>query len=125
MNAAVIIKIEYRLLENPEFLILDLILYSAKLRQDSQKTGAGTVYTTVVDLSVSKINQENNSIIKSIDHRKAQFRATDANGTIYLLGNDNYPARLVHQKALDGTPGSFGGYRCVITYESPSDDIIQ
>lgn len=125
MNSAVITKIEYRLLENPEFTILDIILYSGKLKQDQAISGAGEKYTTIVDVSVPKINPDNNSIIKSINRRKAQFRVTDANGTVYLLGNDEYPARLVHQKALDGTAGSFGGYKCTITYIIVNDDIVQ
>jgi len=125
MNAAVITKIEYRLLENPDFTILEQILYSGKLKQDPQESGAGTKFITIVDVSVPKLNTNNDSIIKSIDHRKAQFRCTDANGTVYILGNDEYPARLVHQKALDGTAGSFGGYKCTITYKSPHDDIVQ
>lgn len=125
MNAAIITKIEFRLLENPEFSILDHTFFSGTLKQDSQRTRAGMLYITVMDFSVPKIIQESNSIIKSLNNRKAQFRATDANGTIYLLGNDNFPARLLHQKAIDGTPGSFGGYKCVITYRSPFDDIVQ
>ncbi|OFX52334.1 MAG: hypothetical protein A2066_00130 [Bacteroidetes bacterium GWB2_41_8] len=125
MNSAVITKIEYRLLENQDFTILDFILYSGKFKQDPDKSGAGVKYITIVDVSVPKINADSNSIVKSINNRKAQFRITDANGTIYLLGNDEHPARLVHQKALDGTAGSFGGYKCTITYKTVKDDIVQ
>jgi len=115
MNAAVITKIEYRLLENPEFAFLELILYSGKFKEVPKKTGAGKLYTTTVDLAIPKITAENSSLIKSLDDRKAQFRVIDANGTVYLVGSDEYPARLVHESDLDGTPGSFGGYKCKIT----------
>lgn len=118
MNSAVITKFEYRLLENPEFTLMDRILYSGKLKEESQRTGAGLIFTTIVELSISKITAENDAPIKLINNRKAQFRVTDANGTIYLVGDDRYPARLLHQKALDGAPGSFGGYRCTITLKS-------
>jgi len=120
MNSAVITKCEYRLIENPEFTIFDLILYSGKLKEDNQKTAAGILFTTVIELSISKITAGNDVLIKLLNNRKAQFRVTDANGTIYMVGNDNFPARLLHQKALEGAPGSFGGYRCTITQKSPT-----
>jgi hypothetical protein len=121
MNSAVITKIEYRLLENPDFTILAFILYSAKFNEPPfKKTSAGKLYTTTLDLAIPKITSGNDTLIKSIADRKAQFKVTDANGTVYLIGNDQFPARLAHESALDGTPGSFGGYKCKITQFSTS-----
>lgn len=125
MNAAVIVKCEYRLLENPEFSVLGHILYSGKPKEQPQKTNSGLIYTTTLDLSVSKITAENDLLIKAIVNRKVQFRVTDANGTIYLIGNDQFPARLMYDSALDGQPGSFGGYRCTITQKSTTGWILQ
>lgn len=119
MNSAVLIKIEYRLIEDSEFTVLKNIIYSGKLSESIDRSNPGDLHKTKIDFHVSKICTENELVLKLIKNRKAQFRLVDANKVTHMVGDDNYPARLTYQKSLLGTPGSFNGYRCTITCSSP------
>lgn len=119
MNSAVITKIEHRVFPDENFNQLDIIPYSGKLSSPFQKTSAGNgYYNTSVAFSIAKSSASNDAILKNIVNRKAQYRVSDANGVVYLVGNETYPARLTYTRALDGSPGSFNGYQCVITCQS-------
>lgn len=125
MNAAVITKIEYKFIGYLSFNTIPIIPSSGKFKEESIRSSKGLIYTTTVDLSISKIDKENDELIKSINNRKSQFRLTDANGTIIIVGDEEFPARLTPESGIDGTPGSFGGYRCKITCESQTGSKIQ
>ncbi len=119
MNSAVITKIEYRVFPEVNFSAFEIIPYSGKLSEDISETKAGNVYACVVDFNVAKSEQAKDTTLKSVLKRKAQFRVIDANNIVYLVGDENYPARLVYSRGIDGTPGSFNGYKCKINRKSP------
>lgn len=125
MNSAVITKIEYQLPGHEDFIVIDIVPESGKLKQDIKRPGAGNVYTTIADFLIAGISVELDYEIKSINIRKAYFRLTDADDVVYLVGSVDYPARLVAQFDLGGAPGSFKGFRCTITQISPTGYTIQ
>jgi len=119
MNSAVITKIEHRIFPEAEFTPLEIIPHSGKLSSPFKKSSAGnSYYDTAVQFNIAKSELAKDVILKSIVNRKAQYRVTDANGVVYLVGSGTYPARLTYTRAIDGSPGSFNGYRCVITCQS-------
>ena len=119
MNSAVITKIEYRIFPNANFSNLEIIPQSGKLSSPRKKDAGGNAYfETSVPFNMAKSEPVKDDMLKNIVSRKGQFRITDANGFVYLVGNESYPARLNYGKALQGTPGSFNGYQCVITCKS-------
>jgi hypothetical protein len=120
MNAAVITKIEYKMTGEVDFTIIDFIPESAKFNQDSKRTGAGTLYTTTVDFNIAGLSVDADELTKKLNNRKCGFRITDSEDLVYLVGSDQYPARLNAKLAVDGSPGSFRGYRCNITQYSPT-----
>ena len=124
MNSAVIIKIEYRLIENQEFTEIKNILYSGNLSESIDRTKAGNLFKASISFKVAKVSPENELILKPINNRKAQFRLTDGNGFVHLVGDDDYPARLTYQKSQVGSPGGFNGYRCSITCNSPKGSSV-
>lgn len=125
MNSAVITKIEYKLPEQENFTTLDIVPQSGKLKEDPSRTTSGIIYNTVVDFLIAGVSAELNSQIKSIDARKAYFRCTDADNVVYLVGSADYPARIICQVDLGGTPGLFKGYRCSINHISTTGSIIE
>lgn len=125
MNAAVITKIEYKLPGSENFIVLDIVPESGKLKEDPKQANAGIIYTTVVDFLIVGISAELDYEIKSINNRKAYFRITDADNVVYLVGSTDYPARLSAEFDLGGTPGAFKGFRCTITLNSTTGCTIQ
>jgi hypothetical protein len=121
MNSAVITKIEHRIFPEANFVQLEIIPHSGKLSSPFQKNSSGnSYYNTTVTFNIAKSEPAKDAILKNIVSRKGQYRITDANGVVYLVGSETYPARLTYTRAIDGTPGSFNGYRCVITCQSVS-----
>ncbi|WP_299576656.1 hypothetical protein [uncultured Sunxiuqinia sp.] len=119
MNSAVITKIEYQLDGQQDFSEIEIIPHSAKMSEDHARTRAGDLHKTNAQFNIAKVCPETDSILLAVKSRRAQFRITDANGVIHLVGSTSYPARLSYEKGLDGSPGSFNGYRCLITCSSP------
>lgn len=116
MNSAVITKIEYRIFPEANFSALDIIPQSGKLSEPLLTNGGGnSYYDCQVPFTLAKSEAAKDTLLKSIAKRKAQYRLSDANGVVYLVGDESYPARLTYTRNLDGQPGSFNGYRCVIT----------
>ncbi|WP_372772128.1 hypothetical protein [Mangrovibacterium sp.] len=124
MNSAVITKIEVRLIGEESFTELPQIMYSAKLTETVERNRGGLLYQLSCPFNVAKVSAANESQIESLVNRKAQFRLTDGNGVVHLVGSDEYPARLLHQKGLNGTPGSFNGYACKITCTSTNASLV-
>lgn len=125
MNSAVITKIEYRLQGEQNFTAFDIVPLPEKLKEDEKKTRAGMSYETSANFLIAGMSVELRNKIKSIVDRKAYFRITDADDVVYLVGSTDYPARLSAQMALGGAPGSFKGYRCTITQNSPNGCTIE
>lgn len=125
MNSAVIIKIEFKLQTDENFTVLDFIPYSGKISDQVSTTRPGDFYNTTVNFNIAKAGSATDTILKTFKNRKAQFRITDANSAVHLVGNDDWPARLLYQKALDGAAGSFNGYRCTISCQSPTGIVTE
>jgi hypothetical protein len=125
MNSGVIIKIEVRMVGGSTFSEIDFIPESAKMKEEPRREPAGLSFLTTIDFKVAMLSEDNDSVLNAINNRKAEFRITDANDTVYLVGSVNYPARLLYNRSADGTPGSFNGYLCVITQISPEGCTIQ
>ena len=124
MNSAVITKIEYRLIESQEFTELKNILYSGRPTEQVDRTRAGNLHKTSVPFKIAKVSADNDLLLQPILNRKSQFRLTDGNGAVHLVGSDQFPARLTYTKSLEGSPGSFNGYNCTITCLSPEGSVV-
>lgn len=116
MNSGVITKIEYCIFPTVSFTELEIIPYSGKVFEDIKKDDGGNEYSDcTIDFKIAKSETAKDTILKSIVNRKGKYRINDANGVVYVVGDDTYPARLTYTRNLDGQPGSFNGYNCVIT----------
>ena len=120
MNSGVVVKIEYRLIGSLIFADLDVIPYSGNISEVWKKPIPGLIATVAVDFKKENWSPINNTLMKSLLNRKAQYRITDANGTVSLVGTDKNPARLLYGAIVTGTAGSFNGYTCTITWLSPT-----
>lgn len=126
MNSAVITKIEFRIFPDSDFSSFDIIPNSGQLGEQSQKDENGNAFFDCsVNFNIAKSDEQKDNQLKAVANRKAQFRVTDANGFTYMVGDTTYPARLSFTRRLDGTPGAFNGYRCVITCQSIDGCTIQ
>jgi len=120
MNLGVVVKIEYRLIGNLVFADLDVIPYSGSISETWKKPSSGLIATIAVDFKKENWSPANNTLMKSLLNRKAQYRVTDANGTISLVGNDKNPARMLYEAQVVGAAGSFNGFTSTITWLSPT-----
>lgn len=119
MNSGVISKVEYKLSGESSFTDLDIIPYSGKFSDNGEQTNAGMRYSFSGSFKKEEVSIANDAVFESIVWRKATFRVTDAGGTKHLVGDNSYPARLTYSRDIDGTPGSFNGYRCTIRRDAP------
>lgn len=116
MNSAVITKIEFRIFPETEFAEMEVIPHTGKLSSSSKVDSSGNAYyDTSVSFSVAKSESTKDTLLKSMVNRKAQYRISDANGVVYLVGTEATPARLTYTRSIEGTPGSFNGYTCTIS----------
>ena len=120
MNSGVVVKIDYRLIGTVAFTDLDVIPYSGSITETWKKPFAGLIATVAVDFKKENWSPANNTMMKSLLNRKAQYRVTDANGTVSLVGSDKNPARLMFDAQVIGAAGSFNGFNCSITWLSPT-----
>lgn len=120
MNSGVVTKAEYRLIGNDLFTDLDVIPYSGSISESWKKPFAGLIATVAVDFKKENWSPANNALMKSLLNRKAQYRITDANGTVSLVGSDKNPARMMFDAQVAGAAGSFNGFTCSITWLSPT-----
>lgn len=120
INSAVVVKAEYRLIGSDTFIDLDIIPYSGSISETWKKPFAGLIATVAVDFKKENWSPTNNTLMKSLLNRKEQFRVTDANGTVSLVGSDKNPARLMYDAQVAAAAGSFNGFTCSITWLSPS-----
>jgi len=120
MNSGVVVKIEYRLIGNLIFADLDVIPYSGSISEKWKKPFAGLIATVDVDFKKENWSPANNTLMKSLLNRKAQYRVTDANGTVSLVGSDKNPSRMIYEAQVAGAAGSFNGFTCAITWLSPT-----
>lgn len=123
-NSGVVIKVEYMLIGGSSFTDMDIIPHSGKFDDTGERKNAGMVYNFQGAFTKAKISAENDIIMNAIAGRKAQFKITDGNGTVHLIGDSSYPARMVYSRNIGGQPGTFNGYRCTITRQSPTPNTI-
>lgn len=125
MNSAVITKVEYKLPEDLNFSVIDFVPQSGKMNEEPKATGAGTIYTTIIEFNIAGLSVVADELVKRLNNRKAYFKLTDSEGLVYNVGSENFAARFLAKSALDGSPGSFRGYRCFITLNSTSGCIVE
>ena len=125
MNSAVITKAEYKLPGENDFSVLDIVPHSGKITQEPKRTNAGLIYSVKADFLIVGTSSEQSYLLSQLNNRKASFRLTDADGIIYFVGSENYPARMLATLDLGGSPGSFKGHRCLITLNSPERCQVQ
>lgn len=118
MNSGVVIKVEYQLIGQTEYTDLDIIPYSGTISESWTKPFQGLIATTKVDFKKENWSSINDTLMKSLLNRKAQYRITDANGTISIVGTVKKPARMLYLAGIDSAPGSFNGFTCTISWIS-------
>lgn len=119
MNKASVLKFEYRLLSVAEFAELYFTGFTGTIQKETGQTDAGTVHNTVINLKVPEVSSEKTTLFDSLLFQKAQFRVTDGNGCIHLVGDVQYPARMQYRQAVEAHPGSWNGYEITINHKSP------
>ncbi len=120
MNAGVILKVCYNLPGEINFTELDVIPFSGTFTEQSEIKEAGILFSAVANFKIAGILPETDILLKSLLGRRATFKITDANDTVFWVGDALYRARFLFEKRVDGTPGSFNGYQCSITRTAPT-----
>lgn len=120
MNIGIIKKIEYRLLPDGEFAEFSFTGFSGTINKKTNRTNAGTIHETVIGLKIPGISESKTSLLDGILFRKAQYRVTDGNGIVHLVGDNSYPARLEYSQGINGSAGSWNGYTVTINHQAPA-----
>jgi hypothetical protein len=124
MYSVVITKVEYKPITDENFTEMDIVPGSGLLNEETDKTGQGTLHKTTVQFDIANVTAVKDTLMKSLKSRKLEFRLTDSNKLVHLVGDENYFARLKYQKIIDTTPGTFNGYRCNVNCNSPSGSSV-
>jgi hypothetical protein len=119
MSIGIIRKMEYRLLENAEFSEFSFTGFSGTIRKVTQRPNGNVLHTTTISLKAPEITETKTAQLDGLLFRKAQYRVTDGNGRIHLVGDGFYAARLAYEQGINGQPGSWNGYTITITHLSP------
>lgn len=122
MHSVIIKKVEYRVIGEESFNLLDIV--SGMLNEDVQDTDNGPLNKITAPFSIANVTVETDTTLKKLRGRKLQLRLTDTNGLVHLVGDDYYCARLTYEKTIDKTPGSFNGYKCTIKCNTPSGSSV-
>ncbi len=125
MNVGIVTKIEYRIFPNAEFTELSFTGYSGNIVKTTSQPTAGTLHETNVGLKIPGINNNKTSLLDSLLFRKGQYRVTDGNGVVHLIGSDLYPAKLEYTSGINGAAGSWNGYTVTIKHQSPESYELQ
>nr|WP_321357196.1 hypothetical protein [uncultured Draconibacterium sp.] len=120
MNVGIIVKIEYRLLPDGEFAEFSFTGFSGTISKKPAQTDAGIVHETTIGLKIPGVENSKTALLDGLLFRKAQFRVTDGNGVVHLVGDNNYPARLEYTQGINGSAGSWNGYTVTINHQAPS-----
>ena len=118
MNSGVVIKAEYKLMGESDFSDLDIVPYSGTISETWSRPFQGLMAEVKVDFKKENWSVTNNTLMKSLLNRKAQFRITDANGTVSIVGSTRKPARMLYVALVESSPGSFNGFTCSISWLS-------
>ena len=124
MNSAVVTKVEVRLLSAENFVDLDIIPYSGTIKEKWSKSFAGTSALVSVDFKKEKWSLANGSTFKPMLNARCQFKVTDSNGVVYLVGTRDIPARLLYESSIEKNPGSFNGYSLSIDWKTPDGCMV-
>lgn len=119
MNVGIIIKIEGRLLPDGEFFDLEFTGFSGTISKNTLRTNAGTLHETTVEMKIPQIQPVITALLNGLLFRPAQYRISDGNGKTHLVGDNNFPAKLSYVHGIDGSPGSWNGYKVSIHHNSP------
>ena len=119
MSVGIVKKIEYRLLTAVGFTEFSFTGFTGSIRKEISRNNGNVLHSTSISLKVAEITGVKTAQLDGLLYRKAQYRVTDGNGKIHLVGDDNYPARLNYESSIDGQPGSRNGYFINILHQSP------
>lgn len=119
MNSGSIVKFEYRLFSQAEFSEINFTAFTGTISKGTQQTDAGAMHTTKINLKVPEVTSDKTALLDSLLFQKAQYRVTDYNGAVHLVGDASYPARLEYEQAVDAQPGSWNGYTVAVNHISP------
>ena len=122
---AVVVKVENRLIGSEQFTDLDIVPFSGSITESWKKSMAGMLSKVAVDFRKEKWSAEFDATAKVLLNKRCQFRITDGNGVVRLVGTDEIPARLLYDAKLGASAGSFNGYDCSIEWLSPAGCAIQ
>lgn len=117
MNTSVIVKIEYKFKESESWTEMAFTAYSASMSEKTETAYAGRKAICTVNFRVPQANNSNSELLNQIASRRSMWQITDSNMQVHRLGNDTIRARMEFTKQIDGKPGGWNGYECVITYQ--------
>lgn len=121
MNSPVIVKVEFKYLDNDysEFVNFDIVPFSASFSESISASKAGHIHKSTLSFKKESVSTENEAVFYKLRNRPAQFRVTDANNYVFVVGNSDYKARLTYKKSVSGSNSGFNGYECTVSCSSP------
>ncbi|MDR2127352.1 MAG: hypothetical protein LBP63_11065 [Prevotellaceae bacterium] len=110
-------KIEYRSTENDTWKELKTVSLSAKLTEKWSQDAAGKYSTVNVEAEIRNSSKTNDTVLEFLSKWRWQYRITDMNDRLYILGNSEYCADFNYSRTVGGL--NVNGYQISIEYVSP------
>jgi len=114
----VIKKLEYKFSESDDFTEIPITGHSCSFNEEPSETKQGILYTAEISAYTPVLSSSQSALFDTILRRRAIFRVTDNAGLAFIVGTDDIPASLFHEKTNEGTPGKKYGYKLKIKHKS-------
>ena len=122
MNISYIIRIESRTAPiagvEQSYVPMPFQKGSAAYGQKETRSSQGSLYNSTLSFKIAGITSESEAAVNRF--RKARnIRITDINGWGVVLGGSSIRLDITREKNIEGTPGSFRGYKIKVEWNTP------
>ena len=128
MNISYIIRIEGRPspvggIEQP-FVAIPFLGGTAAYEQKETRSNQGILYKCTLSFKMAGITSDNQEAVARF--RRARFvRVTDVNGLKIILGDEHIRLIVTTDQDIEGTPGSFRGYKVKAEWNTPHPPMVE
>jgi len=111
----IIKTLEYKFTENGTYAPITFRQNSGFFQETPQQTKAGILHLAEITAYIPVIDDTKNSLVDSLNIRKAIFRVLDTSGYYHEVGTDAEPATFTAVKKIGPSPGVAYGWDIKIT----------
>lgn len=87
--------------------------------ETTETTPAGIIFNSVAGFTISGINPENDSLVKTLTTQPHIFIFADVEGQYLMMGTASYKPRFSYKQVNNNPPNPAKNYRVTVSLQSP------